>query len=230
TGNMLILSYAHAFLTNTTHLINAYYPTLLSWANELTTQTLYPVTQVSTDDFEGAEANYTNLALKGLCGIMAMGRMAGFAGRVEDKERFESIASNYSGLILENGLSADGTHFKVTYQSNDSSWISAYNLYPDVALSLDLFEPALYEKLGDFYATVAQPYGVPLDSRGTTTKTDWSIMTAAMHLDNPGTRDAFVHGVVNYVSSPFDFRPFPDRYDSVEGGVRALYPFGGDEF
>ncbi|KAL8281193.1 hypothetical protein RQP46_006551 [Phenoliferia psychrophenolica] len=218
TGDMMVLAYAHAKLAATNDLIKQYYPTLLGWAAELASQTLYPASQVSTDDFAGAASNYTSLALKGLCGIQAMAKMAALVGETADAANYSSIAKSYAKTIQQQGLSKDGSHWKVTYQSDDSSWISAYNLFPDQALGLDLYPSSLYTAMGKFYPTVKQPYGVPLDSRGTTTKSDWALMTAAMHLNAPATRDAFVSGVLKYQEGAMDFRPFPDRYDSLAGG------------
>lgn len=86
---MLVLAYAHAKFTGSSDLVRSYYPTLLGWAAELAKETLFPVSQVSTDDFEGAQSNYTNLALKGLCGLKAMSLIAGLVGQKAD-------ASNYS--------------------------------------------------------------------------------------------------------------------------------------
>jgi hypothetical protein len=50
---------------------------------------LYPAFQDSTDIFEGAAANQTNLAIKGVIGIGAMAKMASIMG-------YNSDASNYS--------------------------------------------------------------------------------------------------------------------------------------
>ncbi|KAM0751569.1 DUF1793-domain-containing protein [Meredithblackwellia eburnea MCA 4105] len=224
TGNMMILAYAHSKLTGSTNLIQTYYSTLLGWANELVQQTAYPVSQVSTDDFEGAEANYTNLAIKGVCGLQSMSKMAAMVGNPADAQNFSAIATSYTAIIIKNGLSSNGSHFKVTYQSNDSTWITPYNMFPDKALGLGLFQDSLYSSLAAFYPKVSQPYGIPLDSRSTTTKTDWSILTAGLVLDAPSTVDLFVSGVVNFLSGAFDFRPLPDRYDALTGAV-IFYKF-----
>ena len=85
---MMVLAYAHAKLAGDSTLIQQYYPTFLGWANELAGQTLYPTSQVSTDDFEGADSNYTSLALKGLCGIQAMARMSALVGETADADNF----------------------------------------------------------------------------------------------------------------------------------------------
>jgi len=51
---------------------------------------------VSTDDFAGTLANQTNLAIKGIIGIRAMGLMANVMGNTADEQNFTvSIHCHY---------------------------------------------------------------------------------------------------------------------------------------
>lgn len=59
------------------------------WTQFLITDSLIPANQISTDDFAGALANQTNLAIKGIIGIKAMSVIATLLG---DSSR----SSNYS--------------------------------------------------------------------------------------------------------------------------------------
>jgi hypothetical protein len=45
-----------------------------------------------------------------------------------------------------------------------------YNLYADRLLGLNLVPQSIYEMQSAFYPTVAQTYGVPLDTRSIVTK------------------------------------------------------------
>jgi hypothetical protein len=45
-----------------------------------------------------------------------------------------------------------------------------YNLYADRLLGLNLVPQSIYEMQSAFYPTVAQTYGVPLDTRNVFTK------------------------------------------------------------
>jgi hypothetical protein len=45
-----------------------------------------------------------------------------------------------------------------------------YNLYADRLLGLNLVPQSIYEMQSAFYPTVAQTYGVPLDTRNIVTK------------------------------------------------------------
>ena len=64
-GNMLIMTLAYAQRANDTAYLNQHYRLLNQWADYLIdNDTLIPAYQLSTDDFAGALANQTNLALK----------------------------------------------------------------------------------------------------------------------------------------------------------------------
>lgn len=65
------------------------YDLLDQWAQYLIANTLIPGDQISTDDFAGALANQTNLAIKGIIGIKAMAEMAAMVGD-------SATSSNYS--------------------------------------------------------------------------------------------------------------------------------------
>jgi hypothetical protein len=45
-----------------------------------------------------------------------------------------------------------------------------YNLFADAQLGLDLVPQSVYQMQSDFYPTVENKYGVPLDTRHTYTK------------------------------------------------------------
>jgi hypothetical protein len=45
-----------------------------------------------------------------------------------------------------------------------------YNLFADAQLGLNLVPQSVYQMQSDFYPTIANTYGVPLDTRHTLTK------------------------------------------------------------
>lgn len=49
-----------------------------------------------------------------------------------------------------------------------------YNLYADRELGLDLVPQSVYEMQSDFYPTVEEKFGVPLDTRHLLTKSEFS--------------------------------------------------------
>lgn len=64
------------------------YKLLDQWTQYLVADSLIPGYQISTDDFAGALANQTNLAIKGIIAIRAMGAMAGLAGNSAESANY----------------------------------------------------------------------------------------------------------------------------------------------
>ena len=79
-GNMLIMTLAYAQKANDKAYLAKHYAKLQQWTGYLVNDSLIPANQLSTDDFAGQLANQTNLALKGIIGIAAMGQMAKLTG------------------------------------------------------------------------------------------------------------------------------------------------------
>lgn len=69
------------------------------WTQFLITDSLIPENQISTDDFAGALANQTNLAIKGIVGIGAMAEIASLLGDT-------ATSANYSvrSPVSESGV------------------------------------------------------------------------------------------------------------------------------
>lgn len=106
-GNMLIMALSYARETGDNSLITNYvrppsHPTYLpfrysrtaqyklldQWTQYLIEDSLIPANQISTDDFAGSLANQTNLAIKGIIGIRAMGEMASLAGKSAESSNY----------------------------------------------------------------------------------------------------------------------------------------------
>lgn len=58
------------------------------WTQYLIEDSLIPGDQVSTDDFAGALANQTNLAIKGIVGIKAMSVVWGLLGNTAQESNY----------------------------------------------------------------------------------------------------------------------------------------------
>ncbi|KAF8205102.1 DUF1793-domain-containing protein [Pholiota molesta] len=179
---------------------------------------LIPANQISTDDFAGALANQTNLAIKGIIGIGAMSQINQLVGGSP------TVTANYSTLAA----SSSGQHLTLSY-GNSSSWGLSYNLYADKLLKLNLFPSSIYTMQTAWYKTVAQPFGVPLDTRHTYTKSDWEIWTAAIMTDTTA-RDLFIASVQKWASDGLSSQPLGDWYETTNGdpeGFRARPVVGG---
>ena len=93
TGDVLILAASYIKASSNKTIATQYYSTFKGWADYLSTNSLFPALQASTDDFQGSLANQTNLAIKGIVGLRAMADISTAAGNTAD-------ASNYTVRIL----------------------------------------------------------------------------------------------------------------------------------
>jgi hypothetical protein len=61
---------------------------LNQWTGYLVSEALIPANQISTDDFAGALANQTKLAIKGVIGIQAMSVISGMLGDTANEQNY----------------------------------------------------------------------------------------------------------------------------------------------
>lgn len=67
----------------------------------------------------------------------------------------------------------------------------------------------------NFYRTVANEYGVPLDTRHSYTKGDWQYFVAAVASSD--TRNTFFKLLATWVNETPTNRPLTDLYDTITG-------------
>lgn len=67
----------------------------------------------------------------------------------------------------------------------------------------------------NFYPTVADKYGVALDTRHTWAKGDWECFAAAVA--SRDTRSAFFNYLATWINETPTNRPLTDLYDAVTG-------------
>lgn len=221
-GNMIIMSLAYANRTGDVAYLNNHYPLLSEWATFLVNESLIPASQLSTDDFAGTLANQTNLALKGIIGLRAMGEIARLTGNADT---FTSTATDYLGQWQTYAINHDASppHTTLSYGDAASHGL-LYNLYADRLLGLDFVPQSIYDMQSAFYPTVALEYGVPLDTRHTWTKSDWEMFAAAVA--SPETRTMFISKLANWIGSTSTQLAMSDLFDAGTGG----WPEGGPQF
>ncbi|KAF8974432.1 DUF1793-domain-containing protein [Flammula alnicola] len=219
-GNMVIMALSYAQKTGDNSQIQQYLALLNQWTQFLITDSLIPANQISTDDFAGSLANQTNLAIKGIIGIKAMSeinRLVG--GNSATTANYSTIASNFVSQWQTLSASSSGQHLTLSY-GDSASWGLSYNLFADKLLKLNLFPASVY---------TMQPFGVPLDTRHTYTKSDWEIWTAAIMSDTTA-RDLFISAVKKWASDGLSSQPLGDWYETTNGqpeGFRARPVVGG---
>jgi hypothetical protein len=213
------------------------------WTAYLVEYSLYPHNQLCTDDFAGWLALQTNLALKGIIGIEAMSRLAAVVGDDEDADHYHNISKTYIKIWEQEGMSRDGGRAKLAYDWY-GSWTTLYSLYSDALLCFhlggdesseekhhsshqqplidrnkdkrNLIHHRIYTAQSDWYSTVMQKYGLPLDSRHLYAKSDWEFQAAAVA--GRGTRKEILSRVSRWVNETSTDRPFTDLYNTEGDG------------
>ncbi|KAH9007398.1 hypothetical protein EDB84DRAFT_1426288 [Lactarius hengduanensis] len=141
-GNMLIMTYAHARASGDVGLISRYYDTvLISWANYLSNATLLVRDQSSADGLSAD--NQTNLAIKGIIAIEAMSKMSSIVKRDADVDKYSSTAASLYAQWKSLALTSD-KHLLATYEQV-GSWTLGYNLFADVWLNTSVVESSVYD-------------------------------------------------------------------------------------
>ncbi|KAH9066369.1 hypothetical protein EDB87DRAFT_713658 [Lactarius vividus] len=208
-GNMLIMTYAHARASGDSNLINRYYDLLTSWADYLSNTTLLVHDQFSADGLSAD--NQTNLAIKGIIAIGAMSKMSSLIKRDADVDKYSSTAAGLYAQWKSLALSGDD-HLFATYEQV-GSWTLGYNLFADVWLNTSIVESSVFDGQSNFInnLTLASDYGLgmPVDNLGNDTNvpvSSWSLFAAAMIPDQDlrtklvfsvRTRELMPYGSIN---------------------------------
>lgn len=217
-GNMILMTLHWAQLVGEKKAIpflKRHYRIMEQWAKFLIQDSLIPASQLSTDDFAGVLANQTNLALKGIEGIAAMGIIADKIGRTTNASYYRNISQSYIKQWSTLALSKDKTHTKLSYQ-DDSSWGTLYNLFADRLLNLQLVPQRIYKTQDAWYPKVAEQFGIPLDSRHNWTKSDWQMFTSSISPSN-STRNLFITKLYDFYDEGRTDGPMTDLYEANTG-------------
>lgn len=220
-GNMVIMTYAYYAYSGNAAWLTQHYNKLKQWASYLIEFSLIPGNQLSTDDFAGTLVNQTNLAIKGIVGLQAMSKIAAAVGDSAGAANYSTTASSYFSQWETFAIDPSGQHTVLAYEWR-SSWGLLYNTYPDKLLNLGIIPDALYAMQSNWYRTVSQVFGVPLDNRHHYTKSDWEMWTAATC--EPATRRLFVNGLAYWLNGTSSGVPFTDLYETISDGGQPVSP------
>ncbi|ORY60757.1 glutaminase GtaA [Pseudomassariella vexata] len=220
-GNFILMSYAYYKFSNNVAWLQSHYTLLKKFAQYLIEFSLVPAAQLSTDDFSGRLTNQTNLAIKGIVALQAMNAIARVAENADDAAYFSSTAQSYYSQWETMAVDPSSRHTILAYQWR-SSWGLLYNIYFDKLLNLGIVNQSIYTMQSDWYASVSQVFGVPLDSRHHYTKSDWQIWAAATC--NTSTRALMVNAVAYWLNHTSSGLPFTDLYEVIDMGGSPEVP------
>jgi hypothetical protein len=225
-GNVLILVAALAQIEGNSTLADKYWPLLTKWAEYLKGKGFDPENQLCTDDFAGHIAHNVNLSAKAIIALGAFSKLAEMRGDQETASEYRELAQQFANRWVAEADAGD--HFRLTFDRPDS-WSQKYNLVWDEILDLNLFPENVRQKEINYYRTVQNKYGLPLDNRSTYTKLDWILWTATM-ANNQNDFQALVSPVYRFLSETPDKSPMTDWYhthDAKKVGFTARPVVGG---
>lgn len=218
-GNMLIAFTALAKLEKSAAYAARWWSTLEKWAAYLERVGYDPCEQLCTDDFSGHLAHNANLSIKSIVALGGFARLAEMLNKPDIAAKYGQLSKDWATKWMKiagkgrAGASPIVLRFEYHGKSHGTplydTWSMKYNLVWDRLLGL--FPPSVGEAECAAYRQVLLPYGLPLDSRMTYTKSDWLVWSATLS----GRRDDFeaiVSVLYRAVNETPDRVPMSDWY------------------
>ncbi|KAJ6647656.1 Glutaminase A, partial [Pseudolycoriella hygida] len=191
---------------------SSHYDVMAKWANYLSENCLYPVDQLSTDDFIGTTELNSGLALKGILGMKAFAMISTLVGNNTNAQLYNDMVAQYIDIWYNESIHSDGTHLKMEYNVTDlETYQFKYNALNDKLLNMNVVPQEIYKMEADYYITKIEPYGIPFVNRHDYTKSDWEMWTAAAFGEvNPELRIKLVEALGLFLRISQSRVPFSD--------------------
>ena len=208
-GNMLVMEAAAALATGDASFAASHLDVLRGWVKYLEKNGEDPGEQLCTDDFAGHLAHNCNLALKAIMGIASFGIILGMLGDAKGREARIRQARALAASWAKRARNDDGS-FRLAFD-RPGTFSLKYNAVWDKVFGLGVFPKGLFTAELKRYLAEALPYGVPLDSRKTYTKSDWTVWAATLAGDRATFR-RIVAPLARFYGATPDRTPMTDWY------------------
>lgn len=232
-ANIIIMAAIIAKQDGDYNYLRKYWDILTLWNQYLVEYGKDPENQLCTDDFKGFSSRNSNLAVKATMGIAAYAEMCKMLGHNAEYEKNMAIASDFAHYFVDHAKTKDGKSYRMEFDGKDSDWSLKYNMVWDKMMGWNLYND---KYTGDvaakeiaFYLTKLNKYGLPLDSRDETTKSDWVAWTAAM-ATNQKDFEKIMDLEYDYANETVTRWPLSDWHhteNSSARGFRARSVIGG---
>ena len=226
-GNMMILTTASVMADGKPDFAKEHWASLTKWVGFLKRDGFDPGTQLCTDDFAGHLARNANLSAKAIIGIACYGKMAAMMGDKKTADEHMALARELAKKWMV--MDDETDHYALTFDKTPNSWSQKYNIVWDKLLVLNVFPKEVAQKEIAFYLKNQQPYGLPLDSRKTYTKSDWIVWTATM-ADSQTDFQALITPVWKFANETTSRVPLTDWHETTNAkqvGFQARSVVGG---
>lgn len=212
--------------------IEKYWDVITRWKKYLVDNGKEPGNQLCTDDFKGHSSRNANLAVKAIMGIVAYAELCKMRGDEVAYNEHMGIAHEYAHYWVDHARSTDGKWYYMEFE-NSTHWGLKYNMLWDKLWKWNIFNDSY---TGDVIATDIEHYktkintwGLPLDSRDATGKSDWVAWIAAM-TESQADLELFMDPEWKWANETVDRLPLSDWHwtDSRHvRGFRARSVIGG---
>ena len=210
-GNMLIMTSAICQEDGNADYALKHWDVLTTWANYLVENGQDPRNQLCTDDFMGHLARNSNLSIKAILGVASYADLAKMAGKADIAESYMAKAREMAGIWKQ--MANGGDHYRLTFDTNQDTWSMKYNLVWDEILGFNVFDADIAETEVAYYLTKFNAYGLALDQRSYTTKSDWLMWSATLSSDK-ATFEKFITPMYNFYNETTGRCPMPDLYQT----------------
>ena len=211
-GNLLLLSAMLDQYDGRDPMVDKYLDGgLKSWADYLLEFGFDPADQLCTDDFAGKLAHNVNLSAKAILALGAYAKMLSERGRQADAAPYRKAAEEWAKRWVAEAT--EGDHTRLTFDGA-GTWSQKYNLIWDRLLGLGLFPAEVLKKEAAWYRSKLNAFGLPLDSRRTYTKLDWTVWCATLTGDRADF-DAIMEPTYRWVNETPKRVPLGDWNETV---------------